>query len=91
MAERKNPEHSVLVNGGGCQDWRLVGLPGLTGPRSETSYMAPMADLLDRMHNRARQGAHLDAMCRAFPDLDRGDISDWMAANEYPRQGDGKA
>jgi hypothetical protein len=49
------------------------------------------ADLLDLMHNRARQGARLDAMCRAFPHLDRADIADWMAANQYPRRGDGKA
>jgi len=85
MAARKNQEHFVLVNGGGYQGWRLVGLPGPTGPQSENelSYMAPMADLLDRMHGRAKQGAHLDAMCRAFPDLDSGDIADWMAANGY--------
>jgi len=95
MAGRKNREHSVLVNGGGCQDWRLVGPPGPTGPRndhvSEFDYMVERADLLDRMHGRARQGAHLNAMCMAFPHLDRADIADWMAANEYPRQGDGKA
>lgn len=92
MADQKNQQHFVLTNGGGYQGWRLIGLPGRTGPRSENefSYMAPMADLLDRMHGRARQGAELDAMCQAFPSLDRVDLADWMAANQYPRRGDGK-
>jgi len=88
MAGSENQKHFVLVNGGGHRGWRQVGLQGWAAPQSdnEFSYMAPAADLLDRMHGRARQGAGLEAMCKAFPDLSPADIADWMAANEYPRR-----
>lgn len=46
-----------------------------------------MLDILDRMHNKARQGASLRRMIEAFPHMPPESIAYWMRSNNYARNG----